>query len=354
MTLIAAGVPERQAWQFVNQHGLDTPQAARQWADSWGRVDWSQNIGPDGNVVPAPAAAAPPAADPDAVGADGRTDAQRRSARDTIFAAFEQYGVGGDLAGQIYSWMTEGRSDAQIGMDIRNTDAYKARFPGMAAMASRGQAIDERTYVAQEAAYMSAMRSAGLPQGFMDSREDIGRLFENGVSVNEFEDRVDNVRRRWQAAPPELQAQLKEYYGVSASEAMAWMLDPTKAQSFLQEAQRKLEIGAAASTAGIALGEKAASRISLLAGAQGIDSLSGAGVAQIQERIGYAGRLDQADSRLAGIDNEAYSAEDAVSAAFGDQTASLASEQRAKREQARFSGSSGLTRDSLSRRRTAD
>jgi hypothetical protein len=64
--------------------------------------------------------------------------------------------------------------------------------------------------------------------------------------------------------------------------------------------------------------------------------------------IGKAGILSETQKRLAYLENQTYSDREALSATFeADQQSILASQKRAAREGARFSGGSGLSSGSL-------
>lgn len=304
---------------------------------------------PDTSEADAAAAAAAEETRRQAAADAAELERSRRSASQTLAAAFIQWGVGAELADVIYGWLVEGRPNAQIETDIRGTEQYNQRFPGMAALIKKGMAISEEAYIQQEIGYEAALK--GLPDGFMNNRAGYGQFIENGVSVREVEERVDNVHRQWENADPEFKAALQEYYGVGQAEAMAWMLDPTKAQSVLQDAQRKVEIGAYAAQAGIRLDSAAADRIAAMESVQGLNALSAGGSASLEQGMQAAGLRANADSFLAGIDQQVYSEEDAISAEFGDAAKKLESEKRSEREKARFAGASGVGRSSLSSRR---
>jgi len=80
---------------------------------------------------------------------------------------------------------------------------------------------------------------------------------------------------------------------------------------------------------------------------QTIDPFQMGTLAQLEGEFNRARRVADRETTLAAIDREAFDQRDALAAAFGDEQARLASERRAKRERARFAGSSGTAASSL-------
>jgi hypothetical protein len=77
------------------------------------------------------------------------------------------------------------------------------------------------------------------------------------------------------------------------------------------------------------------------------DPFQMATLSKLEGTFDQARRVADRETTLAGIDREAFNQTDTLDAAFGDRQKQLASERRAKRESARFAGSSGASAGSL-------
>lgn len=290
----------------------------------------------------------------------------RQSAREYMLETFRLFGFNQDdltqLGALLDQWiMNEGLADIHLanGDEIilnrfRQTDIYNRRFGGMAELRSRGQAISEAEYIQLEKSYRNVMSNYGLPATYYDSPEDYARLIGAGLSVNEVEERVVAAR---QTLNPLVAQELQEYYGVGQGDAMAFLLGLTdekgirlasaRNQQQIREMGRTSQIGAAAERSGFTMDRAYAERLAGTSVGQTLDPFQMGTLAQLEGTFGQARRVADRETTLAGIDSEAFDQRDAVAAAFGDQQKTLASERRAKRERARFSGSSGASSASL-------
>lgn len=262
---------------------------------------------------------------------------------------FAQYGISG-LGPVIRQWLQQGYSADTIALLIRDTPQYKERFPAMEALAQRGMALTESQYIDLERQYRGVMVSYGLPQGFYDRPDDFAGFIINDVSPRELDQRVFTAQQFLNSSNPEYLNALQEYYGISRGAALAYVLDPEKAQDVLRREMRAAEIGAAGSTYGfdLSLSEAAGYAQNPMVEQDAFNADTLRGDLQLFQQ---ARRLATLDSRLARIDQETYRDIFAVDTLLGDENKRMASQRRGQREAARFSGSSAVSGSSLSARR---
>lgn len=303
----------------------------------------------------------PPADPPGSPGLDAGTVNARKSAREYLDGLFKQFGFSdadrATLLGQVDGWITEGLADAgtdAVLMKFRSTDVYARRFAGMAELIKRGQAISEAEYIQLESSYRNTMMNYGLKPEYYDNPDDYARLIGAGLSPKEVEERVVAAK---QAMNPLVAAELKQYYTIEDGDLTAYMLGLTdekglqlasaRNQEQIRTGARAAQIGAAAERAGFSMDKTFAERLGGTSLGQTIDPFQIGTLANLEGTFDQARRVADRETTLSAIDSEAYDQRDALSAAFGDEQKKLASERRARRERARFSGSSGVAGASL-------
>lgn len=283
--------------------------------------------------------------------------AARTSAREFLQDLFGQLGFSAadvtSLMSSVDGWISEGLADVgneAILARFRTTDIYKNRFAGMEALRQRGQAISEAEYVQMERSYRRVLSSYGLPPEFYDNYDDYAKFIANDISANELEDRVSTAQALLQGSG-EVLAELNEYYGVGEGEALAYLLDAEKAQKVIQRQVRAAQIGGAAERSGFSMGRSQSEQLASSTLGQTLDPFNPQTSAQLESTFARARRTANRERTLADIDQEAYTEMDTLQAAFGDDEKQLASERRARRERARFSGTAGAARSALSQSR---
>ena len=283
--------------------------------------------------------------------------AARTSAREFLQDLFGQLGFSAadvtSLMSSVDGWISEGLADVgneAILARFRTTDIYKNRFAGMEALRQRGQAISEAEYVQMERAYRRVLSSYGLPPEFYDNYDDYAKFIANDISANELEDRVSTAQALLQGSG-EVLAELNEYYGVGEGEALAYLLDAEKAQKVIQRQVRAAQIGGAAERSGFSMGRSQSEQLASSTLGQTLDPFNPQTSAQLESTFARARRTANRERTLADIDQESYTEMDTLQAAFGDDEKQLASERRARRERARFSGTAGAARSALSQSR---
>ena len=285
----------------------------------------------------------------------------RTNSRGYLEGLFKQFGFGdadtATLMGLVDGWIQTGLADSgsePVLMKFRDTDIYKRRFAGMAELIKRGQAVSEAEYIQLESSYRNVMQNYGLPTTFYDNPADYARLIGAGLSVREVEERVVAAK---QSLNPLVAQELEQYYGVSQGTQMAYLLGLTdekgvalesaRTQQQIRQEGRAAQIGAAAERAGFSMDKTFAERLGGTSVGQTIDPFQMGTLANLEGTFDQARRVADRETTLAAIDTETYNQRDALSAAFGDEQKKLASERRARRERARFAGTSGAAASSL-------
>ena len=267
---------------------------------------------------------------------------QRKSAQQEFLAALTELGLG-DLYDTVNKMITEDKTVATIKLELPKTDAYKQRFPGMEALRKAGRAINEATYISNERGYLQTLRAYGLDEAVLGSRTELGKYIANEVSPREFEERVNIAATRVKENPDVLNAFKTYYPEADQGGVIAYLLNPKAGMDIIRKQIRTSEIGAAATRAGFAQNLVNAEFAGTLIGAVGET-----GFAQISNEFQRARQLANTQRRLAQIEGQQYTDLEAIGAVVGDDvTKALASERRAARETARFSGGAGISGASL-------
>jgi hypothetical protein len=298
------------------------------------------------------------------------------SARDSVMKMFENTGLGQSFLDSLMQSIDKvyadnvAPTDAQILNSIYNSEAYKTRFAANEVIRKRmadGQGrpgdrlLTPAEYVKTEAAYKEIMSEAGLPPGFYDQPEDFTNFIaELGTSVAEITERVNIAKQALQNADANIKQALKDYYGLSETDMVAYLLDPEKAFDAINSRFRYTTAEAQQMYAAAEIGGSA-----LRAGMQGgvteefAKEIAKAGKGNLAEEAFQRSARQQGDyERLMGLYGEQAGKEDlarealalAGGADVGIKTKKLASQERAK-----FAARSGVDRASLgSRLRTPD
>lgn len=173
----------------------------------------------------------------------------QQSAKAILTDALTQAGLSA-LADQAWQWMLDGMPKEQVWIEIRKTDQYKQRYPGMAELQSKGRAITEGQYIDLERSYVSLYRQAGLPAGFYDQPADFGSLIGGDVSPQELGARLDEYKTLTYTLPPQVRDEFGRLYGMSAGDITAYIIDPTRALPIIHNQFLAAQAGAGANQAG--------------------------------------------------------------------------------------------------------
>jgi LysM repeat protein len=264
---------------------------------------------------------------------------QRVSTIAVLTERFQRYGLG-SLVDKIKNLAIDGATESTITLALQESEEYKTRFKANQERIKKGLAVlTPAEYLNIEDGYRQVLRSYGLNQ--FDNDDYVQQFIANDVSPTELSNRVVTAVQRVQNADPAITQQLREYYGLGQPDLVAYVLDPN--QQF-----QKIERQVAAAEIGVA-----AARQGLQAGVSVAEQLAAQGISQAEAQKGYATIADilptaEKLSDIYGTTLDGYGQSEAEQEVFN----SLASAQRKRqrltaRELAAFSGSSGVSRTSL-------
>ena len=245
------------------------------------------------------------------------------------------FGLPTTVVAKLKQFMVDGLSEEAIALEIRQTDEYKTRFPGMELRRDNGfGAITEAEYMANEDEYAMLLRTHGLPPRFYDDRMDFAELIAADVSPNEFGERVTLAELATKGADPNTKAELKRLFDVDETDLVAYYLDPEGATNLIEE-RRAFEAAGLSATAARVIGTTT-----------GFDKET----ATALQREGIQRReIQQTLTPQAGLANQALGEQDEISASdlaqsqFGlDPTAANKVRRRREERAAGFSGQSGM------------
>jgi hypothetical protein len=270
--------------------------------------------------------------------------ATKTKASDRLTAMFDGVGLG-SLAAFIDKRIMEDASEEAVLLELYDQPEYQARFPGMKALRAKGKTITEDAYIKDEKAFIATARFFDIPVGFYDTPDDFGKLIGNLVSPKEFQDRLQVGQDLARSMSPGLRTQLQELYNVGEGGITAYVLDSDRALPLIQKQAKAAQFVGFGREQGFKLEGMTAAQAEQIAGTEAYAKLS---AQQMQTSLAQAAQLRQTQSRLTGIEGEVYDEGEALKAVIeGSPEAILASQQRARREGARFGGAAGVTGSSL-------
>jgi hypothetical protein len=270
--------------------------------------------------------------------------ATKTKASDRLKSMFDAVGLA-SLAPFINKRIMEDASEEAVLLELYDQPEYQARFPGMKALRSKGKTITEAEYIKDEKAFAQTARFFDIPVGFYDTPDDFGKLIGNLVAPKEFQDRLQVGQDLARSMSPGLRTQLQELYNIGEGGITAYVLDSDRALPLIQKQAKAAQFVGFGREQGFKLEGMTAAQAEQIAGTEAYAKLS---AQQMQTSLAQAAQLRQTQSRLTGIEGEVYDEGEALKAVIeGSPEAILASQQRARREGARFGGASGVTGSSL-------
>ena len=269
--------------------------------------------------------------------------AKRESAYEVLKTEFTKYGFDDAFISQIKNLVLTGTPTSEATMKLRSTKEYASRFAGNQERLNTGKNVyDEATYLSLENQYRETFGAYGLDSLLGDTKTMQAKLAEYiGQDKSPLE-----IKKRVQMAVEQVQNRtdvrlmFAEYYPqITDKDLVSYFLEP---KDTLASLESKVSIASIGSTA---------MRQGLVADIGTSQALSEMGVTEDQAAAGYknvAAVLPEAQ-KLSAIEGNQYTQTEAEGAYLKN----LASEQRkiaklAEREQARFTGSSGVNKTSLS------
>ena len=181
------------------------------------------------------------------------------NARDTLGTLFRQM-FGNDpkfapdiklLTNQLEGLMIKGASSLEITQEIRQSDSYDKRFPGMDLRAAAGMsAISEAEYITLEDNYRNTLRTSGLSKEFADNDALYAGLIAGDVSAAELQTRVALAETAANGADPMILAQIEEFYPdmLKGSRLVEYYLDPEGAVNLYEEERIQRAAGLSVAT----------------------------------------------------------------------------------------------------------
>lgn len=265
---------------------------------------------------------------------------EQQSAFDILSNMLTNYGLG-SLTNSLRDIILSGITDqAEISLQLQNTDAWKTRFAGNEMLRQAGLpvlSIDQ--YLSVEQSYSQIMKNYGLPVGFYDDPADFAKFIGSSVSPNELQQRAQMYADVARREDPALTDQLRSM-GFGDGDILAYMMDPARAMPLIQQKYQTSLIGAAARRSGMVTDNAYASHLADL------------GITEQQAIQGYGNIATElrTDQRLGDIYNDAISQQDLETEQFDGNGAVTAKKKRlASQERANFSGSAGVGQGSLGR-----
>ena len=265
-----------------------------------------------------------------------------------LTSTLQGYGLdpNGSLSGAIMGLIQDNYDASTIAVlaqdpaSVKSTDpsvaalatAWNARFPGNVARQAAGLApLDPATYISTEQSYQAVLSRAGIPASSpLMQASYIGELMGNDLSPAEVDQRVTAAQTAITATDPYTVAALQQNFGLTPTDMVTHLLDPSVAASTIQQKVTASQIQGEASRNGLSTN---------LANAM---YLAGAGVNQSAAQSGY-GKIANVLPAATNISN-----------IYGNQTGLNYNQQSAEQQYLLNNGQAALTQQKLSAYETAN
>jgi len=181
-----------------------------------------------------------------------------------IKAQLEAWGIS-ELYADALKILKQGLNADAVVAQLQETQAFKQRFWYNETRRKAGLGVlSPAEAVATENQMRAILRQFGLPSGFYDSAEDVGKFIANNVSASELADRAQTARDRVLNAPPETLAFWRQHYGATTGDAVAALIDFDKALPLIRRRLDASAIGGAANRQGLDIGAGRAEQLASL------------------------------------------------------------------------------------------
>lgn len=186
------------------------------------------------------------------------------------------------------------------------------------------------------------LRAYGLPEKFYDEIDDFTNWIAGDVSAREIEERVEIASSFVNSTDQNVRSALRNFYNISEGDLIAYFLDEKRAKPLLERQAQAAFVGGAALRQGLSISSERAEQF----------ASQGVGAQAANEAFADIAALLPTATKLGGIYGEAYAQADAEDELLGGLASARRKRERlAEKEIASFSGSGGVTRTSLRRRR---
>ena len=168
------------------------------------------------------------------------------------------------------AWATKTLSEnpsldsASLQVLISDTPEFNARFPALKTLRQTGRAISVDAYMAYEDQTRQLLHTYGIPKEMYGTSESISNLLLNDVSTAEMNQRIQMAAQAAYSAPEETRTALRDQYGISGGNLVAYWLDPEKAQPLLEKQYAAATITGAAARQAIGIGITESERLAAL------------------------------------------------------------------------------------------
>jgi hypothetical protein len=233
----------------------------------------------------------------------------QQTASAIIRAQLDAWGIS-ELAPDVDKLIRQGLGSDAIVLQLQQTDAYKQRFAANEVRRKNGLAVlAPAEYVALENQYQTIMRTYGLPATFYDSRDDFAGFIGNDVAPTELQQRVQDAQTVWLSKDEHVKEAWTQFYGLSAGDAIAAILDPKEALPVVQRKVTAAQIGGQAIANDLNVGAGRAEQLADLgvtaaAAAKGYGEIGQALTSDqaIAQRFGQTvSQQDEEDARILGL-----------------------------------------------------
>lgn len=312
------------------------------------------------------------------VWSDGReemiSEERNRSAGDAVQEMFQVVGLDASFAASLTAVIDNlyntnvDPNKAQILNSVYNSEAYKTRFKANEIIKQRiadGQGrpgdrmLTPAEYIAAENQYRTILQDADMPEGYYDTPDDFTNLISNSISASEFKSRVDTAYDALNYADTGVVNSLQNYYNLSKSDLVAYLLDPARAmpvlegrastsgafgmnnRTELEKMYRSAQVGGAAERQGLDVGRSMSEEI------VGLNKDD-----QAESAFSAAGAADSDLQRLGKLYGESMDFKDLVKETLnlsGGVTSGRKRRKFASKERAAFNQQGALDRRSLSK-----
>ena len=300
------------------------PGSGNIYGNEWGQPN---TAGGGGSGGPPPSAPNPQAGTPDIDGYQKFLAALGMDANSTGMV---------DVIKAAYQMAKNGVPNPDILDFIRTSDAYKARYPGIADAWKRGYPMTEADYQGVEHTIQQKFREYGLSTDAFATREQVGRIIGAGVSPLELDTRLQSHQQAALAGvDPAARAYMRSL-GITDGDLTGFWLNPDLAMPEMLNKANTAIAGGAAAASGFDVGADEAAHLASLATKQG----QAADWNQYSQAAAQAGIARQLTGTIG--QNQSVDQNTLLDATIGQDTAATAAVSRAARaREAEFAGSGG-------------
>lgn len=156
------------------------------------------------------------------------------------------------LSGQAWNMISDPGYHLNAGEvinQLRQTDAYKQAFPGMAEIRAKGLSMTEAQYINHSMDIQDQFANNGINQGYLNP-EEIGKLVAGGVYGTNLTTRLQKGYEAIKNFDPYAKKMLQEWYGVTPGHLLAYTLSPKHGMDQIIKHVQSAMIGTEAHLAG--------------------------------------------------------------------------------------------------------